>query len=69
MKFLTAILGLGIGGGGGATRAQTPENMCAALGGQIDVDGKLVGSVVTGGRIYRCFNPNDSSFLAIRIIG
>jgi len=38
--------------------------MCAALGGRVDVDGRLVGSVVTGGRMYRCFDPNDPSFLA-----
>jgi hypothetical protein len=48
------------------TQANTPESMCARLGGRVDVDGKWVGSVATGGRMYKCFDPNDPSFLVRR---
>jgi hypothetical protein len=48
------------------TQANTPESMCAKLGGRVDVDGKWVGSVVKGGRMYKCFDPNDPSFLVRR---
>lgn len=46
-----------------STQTNTPESMCARLGGRVDVDGKWVGSVVKGGRTYKCFDPNDPSFL------
>src|ERR1019366_10142519 len=48
---------------GNTAQANTPEGMCTKLGGQVGVDGRLVGGVMTGGRIYHCFDPNDPSFL------
>jgi hypothetical protein len=50
----------------GNVQANTPESMCAKLGGRVDVDGKFVGSVGTGGRMFKCFDPNDAAFRAAR---
>jgi hypothetical protein len=60
----------------GKTQTNTPESMCATLGGRaVYVDtfepappdaGTLVGSVGWGGRMYKCFDPNDAAFREAR---